>query len=89
MAQLQLGGRVPGTGGLDDNCGREPEVRGETHPAAVRERSVQGGGELREPTQSQYVQGDPRPAANRLVRRGHAAQSVHIGGALCQGISVV
>jgi len=68
VAQLQLGGRVPGAGGLDDHCGREPEVRGEAHPVAVRERPVQGGGKLCKPAQPQYVQGDPRPAAHRPVR---------------------
>jgi len=89
VAQLQLGGRVPGAGEFDDHCGREPAVRGQAHPAAVRERPVQGSGQLREPAQPQHVQGDPRPAAHRPVRRSDAAQPVHTGGALRQSVSVV
>jgi len=89
VAQLQLGGRVPGAGGLDDHSGREPEVRGKAHPAAVRERPVQGSGQFREQAQPQHVQGDPRPAAHRPVRRGDAAQPVHTGGPVRQGVPVV
>lgn len=63
VAQLQLGGRLPGAGQLDDHRGRESQVRRQADTAAVRERPVPRGRQLCQPAQSQHVQGDPRPVA--------------------------